>query len=34
MAINIGDDLLDEDCVPKKTRKKLQKERKSVLFNL
>ena len=34
MAIEVGDDLLDEDWVPKKTRKKLQKEtqRKSALF--
>jgi hypothetical protein len=32
MAIEVGDDPLDEDWVPKKTRKKLRKEtwRKSV----
>ena len=32
MAINVGDDLMDEDWVPKKTRKKLRKERKSIHF--
>ena len=30
MAIDVGDDPTDEDWVPKKTRKKLQKERKGV----
>jgi hypothetical protein len=32
MAINVGDDLMDEDWVPKKTKKKLRKERKSIHF--
>ena len=34
IAIEVGNDLLDEDWVPKKMRKKLQKEtrRKSALF--
>ena len=32
MAINVGDDLMDEDWVPKETRKKLRKERKSIHF--
>ena len=36
MAIEVGDDPLDEDWVPKKTRKKLRKEnwKKSALFTL
>jgi hypothetical protein len=34
MAIDVGDNLLDEDWVPKKTRKKLRKERKSTSFKL
>lgn len=33
MAINIGDDLMDEDWIPKETRKKLHKERKSIHFS-
>ena len=30
MAINVGDDRMNENWVPKQTRKKLQKERKSI----
>ena len=30
MAINVGDDLMDENWVPKRTKKKLRKERKSI----
>ena len=33
MAINVGDDLMDEDWVPKETKKKLRKERKSIHFS-
>ena len=32
MAINVRDDLMDEDWVPKETKKKLRKERKSIHF--
>ena len=30
MAINVGDDPMNENWVPKQTRKKLRKERKSI----
>ena len=33
MAIDVGDDPTDEDWVPKKTRKKLRKEKKSPSFS-
>ena len=33
MAINVGDDLTDEDWVPKETKKMLWKERKSIHFS-
>ena len=33
MAIDVGDDPMDEDWVPKKTKKKFRKEKKSIHFN-